>query len=73
MFEDISAKRPVAVALTAREREIVQFLVIGESSKQIARRLNISPRTVEAHRARVIGKLGVKSYAELIGRLVGIS
>ncbi|MDP2811973.1 MAG: LuxR C-terminal-related transcriptional regulator [Rhodocyclaceae bacterium] len=73
MFEDISAKRPVTAALTAREREIVQFLVIGESSKQIARRLNISPRTVEAHRARIIGKLGVKSYTELIARLIGIA
>lgn len=73
MFEDISAKRPVTAELTAREREIVQFLVVGHSSKQIARRLNLSPRTVEAHRARVIGKLGVKSSAELIARLVGIS
>jgi len=73
MFEDISAKRPVQAELTAREREIVQFLATGETSKQIARRLNISPRTVEAHRARLIRKLGVSSHGELISRLVGIA
>ena len=72
MFEDISAKRPVQADLTAREREIVQFLATGETSKQIARRLGISPRTVEAHRARMIRKLGVSSAGELISRLVGV-
>lgn len=72
MFEDISAKRPVQADLTAREREIVQFLATGETSKQIARRLGISPRTVEAHRARMIKKLGVNSAGELISRLAGV-
>jgi PAS domain S-box-containing protein len=72
MFEDISAKRPVQVELTAREREIVQFLATGATSKQIARRLNISPRTVEAHRARLIKKLGVSTAGELISRLAGV-
>ncbi|OHC71482.1 MAG: helix-turn-helix transcriptional regulator [Rhodocyclales bacterium RIFCSPLOWO2_02_FULL_63_24] len=72
MFEDISAKRPVQADLTAREREIVQFLATGETSKQIARRLDISPRTVEAHRARMIKKLGANSAGELISRLVGV-
>ena len=72
MFEDLSAKRPVLVELTAREREIVQFLATGETSKQIARRLDISPRTVEAHRARLIRKLGVSTHGELISRLAGV-
>ena len=73
MFEDISAKRPVNADLTVREREIIQFLATGQTSKQIARQLDISPRTVEAHRARLIKKLGVTSHSELISRLVGIS
>jgi PAS domain S-box-containing protein len=72
MFEDISAKRSVQVTMTAREREIVQFLANGETSKQIARRLNISPRTIEAHRARLMKKLGVSTAGELISRLAGI-
>lgn len=73
MFEDISARRPVRAELTTREREIVQYLATGKTSKQIGRELGISPRTVEAHRARLIRKLGVSSHTELISRLVGIS
>lgn len=72
MFEDISARRLVTADLTVREREIVQYLVIGQASKQIARQLGISPRTVEAHRARLMKKFGVTSHTELISRLVGV-
>jgi len=72
MFEDLSEQRPVTGNLTIREREIAQFLATGKSSKQIARLLEISPRTVEAHRARLMKKLGVASHTELIARLVGI-
>lgn len=71
MFEDISARRPANLDLTRREREVAQFLVTGQSSKQIAKHLNISPRTVEAHRARLMGKLGVTSAPEMIARLIG--
>lgn len=71
MFEDISARRPANLDLTRREREVAQFLVTGQSSKQIAKHLNISPRTVEAHRARLMGKLGVSSAPEMIARLIG--
>ena len=47
--------------LTAREKEIIQFLIDGNQNKEIARTLNISRRTVEAHRANIKSKLGVKS------------
>lgn len=70
-FEDLSTERPVTVALTAREREIAQFLVTGKTSKQIAAVLNVSPRTVEAHRARLMVKLKVNNTGELIARLIG--
>lgn len=72
MFEDISRKRPLADHLTMREREIAQHIVTGCSSKQIARLLAISPRTVEAHRARLMKKLGASSHGELVARLVGV-
>jgi PAS domain S-box-containing protein len=72
MFEDISAKRPLAGDLTLREREIARQLMTGGTSKQIARVLGISPRTVEAHRARLMKKLGAGSHGELVARLVGI-
>jgi PAS domain S-box-containing protein len=71
MFEDLSPHRPVTVALTAREREIAQYLVTGKTSKQIARSLHISHRTVEAHRARLMKKLNVNSPGEMISRLIG--
>jgi DNA-binding CsgD family transcriptional regulator len=71
MFEDISTRRRVAGGLTAREREIAQHLVTGRTSKQIARLLDLSPRTVEAHRGRLMRKLGAASHGELVARLVG--
>ena len=73
MFEDISARRPVTTALTCREREIAQFLVAGRSSKQIARALGISPRTIDAHRARLLRKFKVGTPGELITRLAVLS
>lgn len=71
MFEDISSRRPVTATLTLREREIAQQLVAGATSKQIARALAISPRTVEAHRARLMKKFDASSTGELVARLVG--
>lgn len=71
MFEDISPRRRVAGELTAREREVAQHLVAGCTSKQIARHLELSPRTVEAHRARLMKKLGAATHGELVARLVG--
>lgn len=72
-FEDLSVKRPVTVALTAREREIAQLLILGKASKEIASILAISTRTVEAHRARLHSKFGVRSATELMSKLGGFS
>ena len=72
MFEDISSRRPVVVELTVREREIVRQLAAGYSTKEIARALEISPRTIEGHRARIMRKVGARSASELIARLVGL-
>lgn len=73
MFEDISARRPVTTPLTTREREIAQLLVDGNTSKQIARALGISHRTVDAHRARLLRKLKVNTPTELVARLAGLT
>ena len=70
-FEDISVRRPVASELTPREREISQLLVLGKTSKIIAKNLGISPRTVEAHRMRLMRKLSAATGTELIARLIG--
>jgi non-specific serine/threonine protein kinase len=52
--------------LTAREREILQLLVRGLTSKEIATELVLSVRTVEHHRANVFAKLGTRGRAELV-------
>jgi len=51
--------------LTAREREVFERVVAGRLNKQIADELGISLRTVKAHRALVMEKLGVVNAAEL--------
>jgi DNA-binding NarL/FixJ family response regulator len=57
------APRPL---LTPRESEILSALGRGESSKQIARNLGLSVRTVEAHRQSIKRRLGIEGQAELI-------
>ncbi|MDO8991075.1 MAG: response regulator [Sideroxyarcus sp.] len=52
-------------ALTEREREVMMLAVAGHTSKEIARRLNISYRTVEIHRAHVMQKTGTSNMLEL--------
>ena len=52
--------------LTAREREVFERLAQGDSNKLIARALDISPRTVEVHRARVMEKLEARSLSHLV-------
>lgn len=71
MFEDLSSRRPVTAALTAREREVAQLLATGKTSKHIAKALKVSSRTVEAHRARLMRKFEANTAGALIARLVG--
>jgi len=51
--------------LTAREREVMGFILAGRMNKVIAEELNIAMRTVEVHRAHIFEKMGVKSAVEL--------
>ena len=52
--------------LTSREREIIALLIDGSQNKEIARELSISRRTVEAHRANIKAKLGIRSISEIV-------
>ena len=52
-------------ALTRREREVLALMASGETSKEIARALDISPRTVERHREGVLAKTGARNALEL--------
>lgn len=55
-----------APALTPREVEVLRLLVRGNTNRQIAGLLGLSPRTVESHRANLMGKLGLESRVELV-------
>jgi DNA-binding NarL/FixJ family response regulator len=52
--------------LTAREREILQLVAEGRTNASIGVRLSISTRTVEAHRANIIRKLGIRNHMDLV-------
>lgn len=65
-FHELHAK---LAELTPRERDVMELIVKGNSNKQVASELKISPRTVEIHRARVMEKTGTDSVASLV-RLV---
>lgn len=53
-------------SLTRREREVFELMVKGHSNKSVAALLDLSPKTVEDHRAAVLTKTGAKSLAQLI-------
>jgi len=51
--------------LTPKERGVLQLLAEGKTTKEISRRLKVSPKTVETHRAHIMAKLDLHSVAEL--------
>lgn len=59
--------------LTQREREVMKLVVTGKLNKQIADELDISMKTVEAHRARVMEKMGVRTLAELVKAVMTVN
>lgn len=52
--------------LSPREVEVLRLIALGHTSVEIARKLHLSPRTVETHRAHIHRKLGVRTRAELV-------
>ncbi len=59
--------------LTGREREVLMMVVDGKASKVIARELNISVKTVDAHRTRIKDKMGVSSIAMLVREVLNLA
>lgn len=71
---DAAAKATLACleSLTGREREVLENLAGGNISKVIAHDLNISERTVELHRSRILKKMGARNTTELLNRVIPV-
>lgn len=63
--------REALAQLSEREQEVLNLVLAGKPSRQVAEELHISARTVEFHRARIMQKLGVRSAAELFRVCLG--
>ncbi|HBL27736.1 MAG TPA: DNA-binding response regulator [Acidobacteria bacterium] len=61
----VPAQEPIE-PLTRREIDVLRLLAKGNTNRQIAERLNLSIRTIESHRANLMGKLGLASRVELV-------
>ena len=61
----VDSDQPMRPDLTLREREVLQLIVEGCATKEVANRLNISVKTVESHRSRIMNKLDLHTVAEL--------
>ncbi|MEZ5447729.1 MAG: PhnD/SsuA/transferrin family substrate-binding protein [Thiolinea sp.] len=64
--KEIAALRERFAAVTPREREVLERVAQGEPNKNIAKQLNISPKTVELHRANLISKTGARASTDLV-------
>ena len=69
-FEDLSSQRAVKAELTGREREVAARLLEGLTSKESGRALEISHRTVEIYRARLMRKYNASTAADLVHKLL---
>ncbi|MDH4028490.1 MAG: response regulator transcription factor [Nitrospirota bacterium] len=63
--QPVESKKQAFTLLTEREREVLQLIAEGKSTKQIASDLHVSAKTVESHRRQVMGKLNIRNVAEL--------
>jgi PAS domain S-box-containing protein len=70
-FADISEDRPLA-GMSLRERQVAKLLAEGNTTKEIARLLDLSPRTVEVHRARLMRKFSARNSLELVAHIAGV-
>ena len=73
MVDEASSPQAAPVTprdLSAREREVLQLLAEGKSMKEVGALLDISPRTVEFHKYRIMELLRVKTNAELVQQAI---
>lgn len=68
----VISENPSVLTLTGRERQVVMHLSKGLTSKEIARQFDLSPRTIDDVRARLLKKLKARNTTELLAHLVGV-
>jgi DNA-binding NarL/FixJ family response regulator len=66
ILDENGRREKTTIELTGRQREVLQLLAEGKSAKEIGAILNISPRTVETHKYKMMDDLGMKSSAQLV-------
>jgi DNA-binding NarL/FixJ family response regulator len=64
-LQDYQVHSPLDL-LSMREREVLQLTVEGHSSTAIGEKLELSPKTIDTYRSRLMGKLGVRDLPELV-------
>lgn len=72
MARQSRASSAAQASISRRELEILEFVSLGLTVKQVATRLGLSPRTVEAHIAKLYRKLGVRNRVQAISRAVSL-
>jgi FixJ family two-component response regulator len=74
---NIEARRKIVLQkiakLTEREKEVLALMVAGLQSKVIGEKLGVAEKTIKVHRGRIHQKMGIKSLAELVRMMLGIS
>jgi len=63
--EGVTTPRPLAARLSKRELEVLRYLSAGQTNKEIAKRLEISPKTIDTHRNHLLKKLNLRNNADL--------
>lgn len=66
LYDESRRHTKATIELTPRQREVLQLLAEGKSAKEIGAILDISPRTVETHKYKMMDDLGVKTNAQLV-------
>ena len=66
VHQDHSSESSAFEVLTDREREVLQLLAEGESTKEVAYKLDVSVKTIESHRYNIMHKLEIRNFADLV-------
>lgn len=64
--DSLPEKNEETIKLTEREKDVIKLLCKGKSVKEIAFKLNVSPRTIDSHKANILQKLGFQNTIELV-------